>query len=460
MKKYLFIVVLICFGSSLFSQSSIKLTVTDISDSVAYLGYHFADKRFVLDTVAVNETVVEFTHQNQFRPGLYFLYTPAVYFEFIVNEDEIELSSTGPDYMENLKVIQSKENKIFHEMQVFVTGKRKEYNLISSGMKENTDTVEVLQARKKLNLIDSTVSNYQRTIAANYPGTFVSKMMWAMQKPVMPDSLKGNAEGMDLVRYNYYKDHYFDGVDIADPGLLRTPLLHAKIMEYLDKAILQNPDTVIKEVDLLISISKSNEETYRYLLVTLSNKYETSPVMGHDEVFVHIIEKYYLTGEATWVNDDLIGKLSERIATMKPNFLGNQAPQLVLTDTMSSKVSLYDLTSDYVVLYFYDPDCGHCKEKTPVLFESYSRLQSKSVEILAVNITTNKDRWLEYIRDNGFDWVNLMDENGSSNFRYYYDVRSTPTVFILDKEKKIIAKKLDAAQVEEFINRSIEQADL
>lgn len=458
MKNYLFIAVLILSSSSLFAQAKISLTVSDIKDSVAYLGYHFADKRFVLDTVVVKETVVEFTNKNKFKTGLYFLYTPKVYFEFIVNEPEIVLHSSGPNYLENLKVIKSEENKIFHEMQIFVTNEKKNYNIISSKIKDNPDTVEVQQLRKDLKKIDSIVSNYQRALAKDHPDMFVSKMMLAMLKPVIPDSIKGGDEGMNLKRYLYYKDHFFDGISIADAGLLRTPVLHSKIEEYLDKVILQDTDTVIKEVDKLIAISKINEEAYRYLLVTLSNKYETSPIMGHDEVFVHIIEKYYLTGTASWVDDDLIGKLSERIASIKPNFIGNQAPPLILTDSLSTRVSLYDIKSDYTVLYFYDPDCGHCKKMTPVLYETYARLQAKNVEIFAVNTTTNKVRWLEYIRENDYNWINLMDEKGTSNFRYYYDVRSTPTVYILDKNKKIIAKKIDASQVEEFINKSIERS--
>ena len=340
-------------------------------------------------------------------------------------------------------------------MQLFVSSKRKKYKEIADTMKEANDSSKITSDNKLLAIIDKEVAAYQRQIAIDYPDFFVSKMMMAMQKPVMPDSLMGEGKSAELKRYLYYKSHYFDGIDIADPGLLRTPLLNQKIIEYLDKVILQDADSVIKEVDWLIESAKSNEETYRYLLVTLSNKYETSSIMGQDEVFVHIIEKYYLTGTAPWVDDELIGKLTERIATMKPNFIGNEAPALILTDTLLSRVSLYEVGSDYTVLYFYDPDCGHCKVKTPLLYDAYGRLQSKNVEILAINITTNRVRWLEYIKANDLQWINLMDEKGTSNFRYFYDVRTTPTVFILDKNKKIIAKKIDAEQVEDFINKSI-----
>ncbi len=442
-----------------YAQSArIQLTVEDIQDSVAYLGYHFADKRFVLDTVIVDGPEIEFAKDKPYKTGLYFFYTPNVYFEFIVNEPEIIIETIGPNYLQNLKVIKSEENKVFQEMQQYVSGNRKTYKELSALAEElKDDSIGLDDLRKKLKHIDKDVSEYQKKIALDHPDMFVSKMMLTMQKPQIPDSLKGISRDLEIKRYLYYKNHFFDGIDIADAGLLRTPLLHQKIIEYLDKVIVQVPDSVINEVDMLLEKAKRNEESFRYLLVSLSNKYETSPIMGQDKVFVHIIEKYYLTGTATWVDDELIKKLSERIETIKPNFIGNQAPPLILTDTTFSRFSLYDLKSDYVVLYFYDPDCGHCKKMSPILYEAYGRMSLNNIEVLAINITTNYDRWKEYIYENEFDWVNLVDSNGKSNFRYYYDVRSTPTIYILDKNKKIIAKKIEASQVEDFINAASEK---
>jgi peroxiredoxin len=351
-------------------------------------------------------------------------------------------------------VLKSEENKIFQEMQAYISAKRMSYNELSKKIEESPeDSSLAIQLKSQMKEIDEEVKAYQNTLAAQNEGTFASRMIKAMQKPIIPDSLIGDGEDLLAKRYNYYRDHYFDGVEIADPGLLRTPVLNQKVLDYFDNVIVQIPDTVIKEVDWFLSEAIKDAEVYRYALVTLTSKYESSPIMGLDEVFVHIVENYYLKGSADWVDDETHDKLAERIATMKPNFLGNQAPPLSLNDTLFSTIKLYDINTDYTVLYFYDPDCGHCKKKTPVLYEAYSKLRNQSVEVLAICITTDTDRWKEYIRDNSFDWVNLADSYGKSNFRYYYDIRSTPIIYILDKDKKIIAKKLDATQVESFITQ-------
>lgn len=459
--KRLFIYTLIsaAFSTITFGQIySIKITVEDFSDSVAYLGYHFADKRFLQDTVPVdNGHTAIFTANTPYKSGLYFFYTPNVYFEFIVNEPEIVLQTKGEDYVANMQIIKSEENRIFKEMQLYVTGKRKEYNKLAAradSLKE--DSLVLDQIREKMQAIDVGVKDYQNELITRHPDTFVARMVAAMQKPDIPDSMNGNDPGKSQKLYHYHKNHYFDGVDLADAGLLRTPIFHQKIVEFLDKVIIQNPDSIIQEIDFLLKAAAENDEVYRYMLVTLTNKYETSPIMGMDKVFVHLVEQYYLTGTAGWLDADMLQKLSDRIATMKPNFIGNQAPPLVLNDTLFTTVSLYDIHADYTILYFYDPDCGHCKNETPVLYEAYGNLRNKNIEVLAINITTNTERWKEYITENEFDWINLMDSFNRSDFRYYYDVRTTPTLYILDKDKKIIAKKLDATQVEEFINARME----
>jgi peroxiredoxin len=274
-----------------------------------------------------------------------------------------------------------------------------------------------------------------------------------MQTPIVPD-VPANADSLTF-KYSYYKVHFWDGIDIADPGLLRSPLLYNKIMDYLDNVVIQHPDTVIVAIDDLITTSKKNDEAFRYLLITLTNKYESSKVMGFDKVFVHLVDQYYLTNQATWTDVETIAKLEERAASIRPNFIGNPAPAFTLQDTLGRDYRLYDIDAKYTVLYFYDPDCGHCKTSTPGLYDAYADLQSKNVEVLAICTTTDSKRWHEFIVDNDLDWINLADLASVTHFKYYYDVRSTPTVYILDKDKKILLKKIATEDIPDIIDQLI-----
>ena len=81
------------------------------------------------------------------------------------------------------------------------------------------------------------------------------------------------------------------------------------------------------------------------------------------------------------------------------------------------------------------------------------------MEVLAICTTTNTQRWHEFIIDNDLDWLNLADLTGQSYFKFYYDVRSTPTVYILDKDKKILLKKVATEDVPDIIDQLIALED-
>jgi len=144
-------------------------------------------------------------------------------------------------------------------------------------------------------------------------------------------------------------------------------------------------------------------------------------------------------------------KLKDEMKFHRENQLGMQAPYIALEDTIGQKVRLYHVKSDFTVLYFYSPTCGHCKKKTPILKEVYDRVKDKGVEVVAVCTDTEVDKWKDFIKDFGLNWLNYGDPNLRSNFRVQYNVRSTPVLYVLDENKKIIAKKLDVDQVENFL---------
>jgi len=274
-----------------------------------------------------------------------------------------------------------------------------------------------------------------------------------MEKPEIPEEVGKELaeEEKQLAQFEYYRDHFFDHIDFGSEDLLRTPVVHPKIMEYMDKLINPNPDSLKIAAETLIEKTKANEAFFRYLLVTLTSKYERSNIMGQDAVFVHLAEKYYLSGEADWITDETRDKFAKRVEEIKPTLIGKAAPPFILMDTLQSRFALYDLDSKYTVLYFYDPDCGHCRKKTPVLHDMYYDLKALGAEVLAINIQTDVDEWKNYIEKNGLSWINLADPFVRSNFRKEYNINSTPKVFILDADKKVLAKKIGVEQVKEII---------
>ena len=115
-------------------------------------------------------------------------------------------------------------------------------------------------------------------------------------------------------------------------------------------------------------------------------------------------------------------------------------------------VALDDIEKDFTILYFWEPDCGHCKESTPKLKEWYERPKNYSCEVFSVCTTAEKDKWSKYISENKLSWINGWDPQRATNFDFYYNVQATPLVYILDRNKKIIAKKISVEDIGGFID--------
>ena len=434
---------------------SIQTTVENQKDTVAYLGHHFATQRYVDDTSKVVNGVAAFQGTEELTEGIYFYYSPTIYFEFLIGEQNFSIKGSAPDVVSTSVIEGSPINIGFYDMQKFTAAKRKESQVLQASIDSTTSELKKEAILNKIRAVDKEVVDFQIALQKKYPESILDRLIRLMQTPTIPDVPAG--EDSLIFKYTYYKAHFWDGIDIADPGLLRSPLLNNKIMDYLDNVVVQQADSVIEEVDKLISISKKNDEAFRYLLISLTNKYESSKVMGFDKVFVHLVDQYYLTNQATWTDAETVKKLEERAASIRPNFIGNPAPAFTLQDTLGRDYSLYDIEAKYTVLYFYDPDCGHCKKSTPALYNVYADLQSKNVEVLAICTTTDGPRWHEFIVENDLDWINLADLSSRTHFKYYYDVRSTPTVYILDEEKKILLKKIATEDISNIIDQLIER---
>ena len=460
----IFSIVYLCVGTLVFAEDNayrIEVKINKFAGDVCYLGYPYGDKKYLADTAEINDQgKFVFEGTKPLDGGLYFIYSPKnLYFDLVVAESEFSIETDTLDFVKHMKTEGSVENEVFFSFQQFMREKQKLGAELSEQLKATEDQEEKDKITDQLKALDTEVKSFRADLMKNHSETFAAKFIRSTIAVEVPEAPK-DADGNNLdpnFGYTYYKKHYFDHFDFADAKMLRTPNFYTKILDYLEKMTVKHPDSIIASAHTIIEKARANDEVFRYCVVNITYKYETSNIMGMDAVFVDLSESYYLTGDAFWADSTLMAKITDRVSRIKPNLIGNNAPQMVMVDTLLKPISLYSLKSDYTVLYFYDPDCGHCKKKTPALRELYnSKLKELGVEVVAANIKKDVDRWKKYIREQDLNWVNMSDPEVRSNFRYEYNIETTPQLYILDDQKKIIAKKLDVEQIEDFINKQIE----
>ncbi len=431
---------------------NISITIDGVQDTTVLIAYHFGDKKYIKDTLQTDNTGTSmFTGDERLPGGIYLVVLPDMdYFEIIIDRDqEFSLTTSRENPLRDMRIEGSKDNELFVNYQLFMNESQAESRSLRERLdksRDNPDSLGILQ--EKLAEVDRKVMDYWDDLINDYPDSFMSVLVKAMKQPEIPDiEVPHDAKNPDSVRwtmrYNYNREYYFNNIDFSDERLLRTPLLHNRLDSFFNRFLQQHPDSIIPEADRVVELAKANEEVYRYVLVYLLNNFERSSVMGLDEVFVHLAEKYYLSGEAPWASDDMLKRLRDRVERIKPNLIGRTARDMSMLKTDGSEISLHDVDAEYIIIYFYEPECSFCKQVTPELQQLQDEFSNRGVEVFAVYILGYQDEWEKYISENNLEnWINVYDPQHNSNFRFYYDIHSVPTLYLLDSDKTITAKNI------------------
>jgi thiol-disulfide isomerase/thioredoxin len=439
---------------------SISVTVDGAPQATVRLAYHVGNQQYVRDSlVADNEGRCNFSGADRLPPGVYMIVLPGnSFFEFLVGDDQhFDISCDAKNPGGTLAFRGSEENQRFLEYQKRWKVLQEEAMNLSAGLRDSSLSQGEASLRKeKLAAQEKKMKQYLHQTAETNSGTLLGAIARSIippepYVPAVPSGTSNRDSVSRLLSYIHYKDHFFDNVDLSQPGLIRSPILGGRLEQFFRQVVIQMPDSIIMEADRLLEKSAVNDDVYQYVAVWIMNRYASSEIMGHDAVVVHLADKVYLAGKAPWATKEYLAELEKRVSRLRSNLIGQKAPELLMNSFAGHYVSLYDVEADYTILYFWEPDCGHCKVATPLLRDYYKINRNKGIEIFAVCTHHDREKWEKYIVDNGLSWINGWDPERMSRFDHFYNVDSTPLIYILDRDKKIIAKRLAAEDVSSFI---------
>lgn len=455
MRTSLFLFLTALFALGLRAQEEgyrIEVDVNHLQAEQALLANYFGDKTYKADSAQVSEGHFVFEGEAPLDPGMYIVYFSAnKYFEVVIDQDQhFRLQTDTTDLVGNMQVEGSEGNTLFFDDLHFLAAQRQKANQLNAQLQQAAKGTEAhQQAQAGLQKINEEVMSYREQLIANHPDKLYPKMLLTLKEPVVPPP---PPDADSLYRFRYYRQHFFDDIDLGDQRLLRTPLLHQKAMQYVDKLTYKHPDSIIVSVDRIISLA-TDTLVFRYFVQTFLNNYANSKIMGMDAVYVHMVETYYMTGRAYWVDEETLQKMVERAVAISPTLIGRKAPDFRMQTLDGSYLSLHEVKAPYTILYFWDYDCGHCKKVTPKLAEAYQAYIDAGVELITVSINGSIQTWKEKVKEYGLEGIPMADPARKSGFDRKYDVRSTPRLFLLDKDKIIRAKHISVEQMEELLDR-------
>lgn len=452
----LFAFLILIFNISGKAQVNFNIIIDNYYDSSVLLTSYHGDKIKLVDTAYLSDGAFTFSNKN-YPGGIYILADPAKkkLFEFIVNNESDFTIYSDSKSLNRFNEENSTENKAFFRLQEIrnsIFNLSKQHSDTNSNL-SHTKSIEIeIQLDSLIRLLDAE----ETELKLNHPDLLISKLIEASKDIQVPDSISIDS----IQRYHYYKLHFWDGIDLNDERFIRSPIIDQKLETYFDNIVFLHPDSAIIAIDQVISFARPSDEVVSYLLWFFISKYQNPQYMGFDKVFVHLVDNYFLKEEVLHTTESIIENLKERSYNLKPLLIGELAPDLILMDTNNQFISFRELKSDFTLLLFWDYNCNVCDDEITELKEF---LDSTVYEISVYAINTNRNllRWKDTLHQRKMDWHNVNGTQSITNdFHTLYDINGTPRLFLLDKEKKIIAKHIKVAQLIPIIENQFMKSKL
>lgn len=468
--KNFFIAISFFIAGSVKSQGyQVTLQAPQYRSGLAYLTYYYGKNMNVEDSTLLNSKGTGvFKANRKLLPGIYSIVLPgkSKLFDFFVDKEQnISIKADTTDLMNKTVVSGSKENNLFQQYQKYIAVKGNQLQAEQTAYSHAASKEDSALHEKNYLTLNKELNAYRENIIKQNPESMLAVSFESMKEPTVPIS-KPVTLSDSTTNYNYYKKHYWDGITFMDDRIIRTPFFLPKVERYFREVLPPVSDSIIKEADYLLLLARTNDEMYKFLLNWLTDEYIYPKYMGQDAVFVHLFEKYHSQGISKWLNEKQMTTISNRAYMLMANLIGEKAADLNMVDSTGKPNHLYDLNAEYTVVCFWDPTCGHCREQVPRLDSFYeAKWKKEGVKIYAVLTENEKEKWLQFIKEKNLkEWTHVYqtDETKKADeaaqkpgFRQLYDVTQTPTIYLLDKDKRIIGKKLTVDQIDDLLQVKI-----
>lgn len=452
MKKYFISIIYILSTIVAFGQNyQINGTISNLADEEVYLMRIVGQNRTIVDTVKTDDTG-SFTFQldTDFPVGMYAtIFGPAQMVELIYNKENIRFISSGLQNQSPVQIIESIENLIYYDY-LYLKG----YNLYKMELLEPT----IQQYPKDDDFYQTLLGEYallgeqirERTaqLINENPKTIASHFIKAdspyLTDPELPEDLKKM----------FLKSHYFENTDFNDTILVRSNILTSKIIGYLSlyqkKEMTQEQmeDNLLVAVDTILQKALVNQQVYEFTIDFLVDGFQA---IGFERGLEYLASKNQL--EKFCENTERKAELENKMELIKKLAIGKIAPDFTVIDMKGEQIKLSEIKAKKTVLVFWASWCPHCDEILPVLQKYYDPLNTDKLEIIAISLDELKNDVQKSLNSGDYNWINIAELKGwDGPIILDYGIAATPTVFVLDEHKTIVAKPVNKYEVEKAID--------
>lgn len=398
-------------GTPVVNGYDITYTNPNLNGETLYLCGNYGDQLFIVDSAIVKKGIAAFHNKKAVLPcGVYTLCKrPENHFMDGVNSF--------------IAVVLNKSNKSS------IVQKGSDFAYINSELAfSDSEESELLGRFFNRYFHSDAIANPQTSKAIiddfvkTSPESFVSKFILASFGWYADNELRKTSCQDALMDVPY--------VDFSEPRLLYSPIPLFWTYKSIADCEIHDSDVLIQLADSILNRC-SNELTRNYFVEQFFKLFDNHDP-DQDPVLIHLYDSY----DHSWIQEGSERRIERKIQNLRKITPGAQIPELISHDVDGKAHSTNDISTKYTVLWFWDPDCDHCQEMTPILHQMYQEhAEDWNFEVFAVEVNDDHDRWVAFSDLHQlWDWVNLSTSMGEANIDYieYFDIVTTPVIFLVD----------------------------
>lgn len=245
-----------------------------------------------------------------------------------------------------------------------------------------------------------------------------------------------------------WMEHYWDEVDFSDSALVSSQAFEDKLLGFLyaftqaDES--QFDSLTINGLKFVLGEAKANMRVYEYVLGFALNGYTG---MGRSVVTDYLLNYPQIAeGEITMEEGLRLDSITEPYQKVR---VGAIAPDYSGFTIEGMPYRLYESDSKYVIVVFWSTDCEYCHE---FLTQIRRHLDLKAdFELVTFALAEGQEEVVAAVKKMRLSGYHFYDDlRWESKAFLDYHITSTPTVFLLDNKKNIIAKPYDWSELKRF----------
>ncbi|MFN8301838.1 MAG: redoxin domain-containing protein [Saprospiraceae bacterium] len=462
MRSYTLIVLLVSFATALSAQTfdslQIDVTLQGLTGGKAKLIGTFGDQNYLADSALIDANGHFTLSRKKMLPSgyYYFLLPGNRSFSFLIDRDQrFSMKANINDVASTMEVNGSLNTDLLYQNFRFQAKQDPELNRVNETLRKSAPgSAEFQQAKARQDQLMAERKAHLEALYKQYPDAFFTKFKIAGQNPDWPDFKKTNGDTDTLRQVLYYRAHFWDGVDFADERLLHTPVVANKLRRYIKELTPQQPDSLIKVSDELIRRVMPHKAYFQFFANWIATQYENTKttVMDGEAVYVHIIKNFFTPELAFWDTPENLEKLQKHVWEMEASLMGRKGPDVAAPNQYGQMKSIYEIQAPIVIVFMYSPDCEHCQEQSPKVEQFYKRWKDKGVEVFGIAVNTTDKEWRDFLVKEGFTFTNVFDPSNRAIYaKYFVDI--TPELYVLNKDRIIVAKNLNVDQLDTIVER-------